>query len=263
MAQKVDDPAAATLAGDSQIVFIGETHFDRSVKDYLRAHLQDFKEQGFTHLALEMLNASNQHIADNYRTSKGWDEFTVAFEKDWHWPSETYFAVLTEAARLGLKIVALDGRDVLPEARNGTLAALYESNERRDRFMAERLSDVLRSNPKARILAWTGAMHAIQSVNPPFQTLSLPQFLNVPSRSYVIEPSWGRPKPKRVPVVAPGERPPPAYFRAAYLTRPDAEPTALVHLDRAQTGWDGIIIWELDALSIEVFQVSVSSQASP
>ena len=83
---KFQDPVASELVRDARLIYIGEQHYDKSSKQFLLWLLPQLKGMGFTHLGLEMVNASSQVDLDAYaaspvlyteRATVGWDGIVI------------------------------------------------------------------------------------------------------------------------------------------------------------------------------------------
>jgi hypothetical protein len=258
------DPVAGELVGHSRVVYIGEQHYDKSSKDFVRWLLPQLKAEGFTNQAMEMMNASSQPALDAFAASSPGDleaaeTLRHAFEKDWSYPDAGYLAAIAEAKALGIKVIALDGRDRLPEIADGSLAAVYESVYQRDEFMSDRLGEVLAAAPPAaRVLVWTGALHSIRSQNAPFtrptQPALLEQKFGITSLSFDVAAYDPSDRPRQLLKQKDWPRPSPAYFRAEYLRRGEGSSHVVLYTDRTTIGWDGILIWD----SVESQQINAA-----
>lgn len=149
------DPAAALLEAMSRkrILAMGEAHGSPSPQRELGAALMPrLKEAGATHLALE-LPTSEQEKLDRFMETGNPDDLPRDALYDWQRGGkrrDDYVAMLRSAREGGLKLVAIDTK--------GRTAFDSEG----DRAMAERIGQILESDPANKVLFWVGNQHLHQ-----------------------------------------------------------------------------------------------------
>lgn len=245
-AYKAEGISPAVLASDAQVVMIGERHMDRAPKQFLKDNLAEFQRLGFTHLGMEMFNTNQQEELDlRLRPRKD------ILQDSWHWQLDNYLPVLDEADRLGVPLVALDGRHTLADPDSQSMEHFAEDTQYRDNYMAKSVAAFLRNNPKAKLLVWTGGLH--NSYFPdeivPASNRSLRRILEedyaIQVKTYIVDQLIPDTKYKRF--LGEGKKPHPIskYYRAAYLRDGGAAPTrALLATPVQESGYDGIILWD-------------------
>lgn len=139
----------------SQVVYFGEVHLDEQSKDFVKTILPSLKAQGYDTLALEMFEAKDQKILDDfYENRSSLEQVGQALKASWNYDAKPYLRMIEAAHREGMRILALDNR--IPGHQN-FIADLI----RRDRFMAEQVLLHLQKNPKSKVVAYTGGLHAV------------------------------------------------------------------------------------------------------
>ncbi|MBI3547875.1 MAG: ChaN family lipoprotein [Elusimicrobia bacterium] len=186
---------ARLLAGPERVIYIGESHSDRRVKDELRLHMDEIRAAGFTHFGIET-GDDRQPLLDAYSDGTiSADEFAEILERTWSYPFRP-FRPMWEAARAkGLRLVALDIPDKDVEAMDRlcvvhTPPPICAGDDNlhmraRDDRMASNISRVLSENSGARVLALVGISHAGHSMQPAALLR-----LGWPSRSYMFGYGW-------------------------------------------------------------------------
>lgn len=157
---------------NSKVIFFGERHTDQNIKFFVRDQLASLKSQGITILALEMFNSTSQIYLDAFLSGQlSLSELQKILETQWHYESAGYVALIVEAQRLGLKIIALDDRESVKGLD------FFRQLNLRDAHMAAHLSETLLKNPEARAVALTGRLHAYRAFSEKKAVLSLPDIL--------------------------------------------------------------------------------------
>jgi uncharacterized iron-regulated protein len=141
-------PSLSGYVESAKVVFIGEHHPNESSRKYVISQLGDLKEKGFTVLALEMFNSKNQELLDRFSKNEASSKDLLMYLKaEWGWRPETYVALLEEAKKLGMKLVAIDDRT------GGDTPA-------RDQNMAQVLAKLVVEQPETKIVVFSGGIHA-------------------------------------------------------------------------------------------------------
>lgn len=137
-----------------QVVYFGEVHVDEQSKDFVKDLLPLLQQEGYDTLALEMFEAKDQKILDDYLDNLATSEqVKTALKAGWRYDSEPYMRMIETAHKLGFRFLALDERlpghqDFIPDL------------VRRDAFMAEQISRHLEKQPRSKVVAYTGGLHA-------------------------------------------------------------------------------------------------------
>lgn len=143
----------------NRVTGLGETHYDlNGLRDDTRALLTKFADNGVTHLAVEV-NKSLQPDLDNFLSGKTSDaEFKEAFmgRHNRVRQNDDLLLMMKEARAAGLKVVAVDD-DRDNSVRVGSLPA--ENVAQRDKHMANEVSEVLKSDPKSKVVFVVGSNH--------------------------------------------------------------------------------------------------------
>lgn len=157
------DPKDAIMDAvkNNRVVGLGETHSAvNGLREDGRALIPEFVKNGVTHMAVE-IDKSLQPKLDEFLAGKiTREEFKESFSPgsakiD---TQDSWFDMLKEAHKAGLKIVAVD--DVPPEAKTKPNAELNDDvRDHRDKKMAENVSAILKSDAKAKAVFWVGSDH--------------------------------------------------------------------------------------------------------
>jgi Haem-binding uptake, Tiki superfamily, ChaN len=147
--------AEAILASPARLVYFGETHTSQGSKHFLRGLLPELKARGYSVLAMEMFNISQQTVLDDFFAGRApLDDVRVALQSAWSHESQGYLDLIAAAKTLGIRVLALDDRSRVPNYPQ------VENIRLRDLIMAQRLADALTADPSLKIFAFTGALHA-------------------------------------------------------------------------------------------------------
>jgi len=147
--------AEAILASPARLVYFGETHTAQGSKHFLRGLLPELKAGGYTVLAMEMFNHSQQTVLDDFFVGRAsLDAVRAALQSAWSHESQGYLELIAAAKTFGVRVLALDDRSRVPND------PLIENIKLRDLIMAQRLADALAADPGLKIFALTGALHA-------------------------------------------------------------------------------------------------------
>jgi len=167
------------LDEETSLLFIGERHSDQYPKELLTQWLRELQETyGFDTLGLEMINSKDQNILDSYLEGiVTEDDFKKLFEEEWHYPSEGYLALIREAKRIGLSIVALDARE------KGSIRDMSESLSKRDRHWGKVITKHFKNQNKSKMVVLSGKLHALES----FKTESLETEIEITKRESNIK----------------------------------------------------------------------------
>lgn len=170
------------LFANQRVVYIGETHYDTSAKNFMIVNMPEFKKLGFTHIAMEMFQASQQSLLDGYYRGTVSDEKIKDYLKyEWGWISPKYYLNIIKAARKqGIRIVAIDGRESAGEKNVG--------QEARDNVMTKAIADNLK-NPANKMIVFIGSEHinasSLQMI--PYQPEVLLRKYGIKSKGYKIQ----------------------------------------------------------------------------
>lgn len=150
------------LFGDAQVILLGEIHDKDVISREINVILKQAAGKpslGFTHLATEFLLQSAQPNFEKVKNknihldklSQAIDSRVISYDN----------ALLTMkmAEDLGLQVVGLDIDRILTPG--GTAWALSEEGlKTRNQAWLKKITDVLRQNPRARLLVHCGALHS-------------------------------------------------------------------------------------------------------
>lgn len=154
----------------NQVLALGESHVYDGVSEHHRlggAMMQELKEAGATHLAVE-LASNHQDLLDRFvatgqmdlsllDSSKGTEEYSSSKK---FCESKDLLAVLDSARKAGLKLVAVDDADSI---NAGALSAIFGS--KRDKAIATNIAKILAESPQNKITFWAGAIHTQVAVD--------------------------------------------------------------------------------------------------
>jgi uncharacterized iron-regulated protein len=149
----------------AKVLLIGEEHTDTLSREHLIAALPNFKKMGYTYLALEMIKDNRQEILNNFCENPTLykDSLLGILDKEWHYNPNSYFSLISIAAQLGFKIIALDmPRSELPKEILPFPVPPDQSLEMaaRNERMASHIAQVLNADADAKVLALVGKYHA-------------------------------------------------------------------------------------------------------
>lgn len=142
----------------NRVTGLGETHYDlNGLRDDARALLTKFADNGVTHLAVEV-NKSLQLDLDNFLSGKTTEaEFKTAFMGTSRFrQNDDLLQLMKEARAAGLKVVAVDD-DRDDSVVIGSKPA--EGIGHRDQHMAGQISEILKSDPKSKVVFVVGSNH--------------------------------------------------------------------------------------------------------
>ena len=140
-----------------KVFFIGETHSHVPPKRWLTLNMAGLKSLGVTHLGMEAFNSSQQTILDDFEKRKNSRAEVVAALDQWGWKKSEYMAVVKAARTNGIRVVALDARDLVKKRDDLTEDEQFQF---RDSHMADRIADAINSDRQARMVVLTGSYHA-------------------------------------------------------------------------------------------------------
>lgn len=135
------------------IVFTGTVHREPVILQLMAELLPHLKDNGVTHLALEIAGDQQVKIDHFMRTGKGLDRIRLHKAIDCSDYRHLFHVLRALDADHRPRVVAID----LPIAR-------YADDMTRNEHMALRLSSILRSRPKARILSMLGGSHVLRKL---------------------------------------------------------------------------------------------------
>ena len=146
---KRTDTDYSRLIGNAQVVMLGETHHETSdYQDEVANSLQRFKQLGYTHFAMEMLQTDQDLTNSKVVINDLVDTFTLGHAK-----------VYKQAKSLGLKIIGLD----MPISKQIKLGSQRNTNlyKNRNHWMVDSILKTLKLGHKAVIFVHHG--HALGS----------------------------------------------------------------------------------------------------
>lgn len=146
------EPAAEAIAergADFRVVMVNEAHHVARTRWLTYLLLEPLREQGYTHLALEALDADDTRLAER----------GFAVTDSGHYVREPVFAELVrEALHLGYVLVAYE-----PDSPKNDGASRQELQQRRETGQARNLARVFDDVPDARMLVHAGYAHIFRN----------------------------------------------------------------------------------------------------
>ena len=151
-----------SLFGDAQVILLGEIHDKEVISREINVILKQSAgkpSMGITHLATEFLLQSAQPNFDKIknkniyldRLSQAIDDRVVAYNSS--------LLTMQMAENLGLKVVGLDVDKILTPG--GTAWALSpEGLKTRNQAWLKKIMEVIKQNPRARVVVHCGALHS-------------------------------------------------------------------------------------------------------
>lgn len=154
------------FCADSPICTIGERHSSTASKDYLADNMESLAQIGFTHIGFEMIKQRDQQLLDDYVFGKGdkeararllTGETFLAYDYAPGVP-EGYLRILDAIRQTNLKT----GSHLRPLALEIDYDLTDKSDsemERRNRAWADKIEQLVRDEPSARVLTYSGGAH--------------------------------------------------------------------------------------------------------
>jgi uncharacterized iron-regulated protein len=116
--------------------------------------MRDLKNRGYGALGMEMFNSKHQTELDQYmRGELTREQIEAVLRSGWNYESSGYLNVMDAAKAEGLRLLALDDRDV-------PWSDWFQSLLTRDQHMAGVLAGAIRETPDLKIAVLCGRMHA-------------------------------------------------------------------------------------------------------
>lgn len=130
-------------AGNAQIMFFGDHHWNEMIRPHLAAHLAELKENGFTHFLIEAPHKQREEFKKfNAGTRFGLDGLDLGPDRD---IGSLIFAARNE----GLTVLPYD-----------TTLTGKGWREYREHYIANKIAAILRADPEARLAVLIGGRHA-------------------------------------------------------------------------------------------------------
>lgn len=134
------------ILGDNQALFLGETHFNSSIRRHLVHNAIELKRIGITHYAIEAAD-KGKPVFD--RINKG-DQVDLS-RVDVGPGRIDYEEVIREMAKQGIKVVPID----IDQSSK-------PSQERREAHLAQNLLRIFQETPSAKVAVLIGANHTLK-----------------------------------------------------------------------------------------------------
>ncbi len=155
------------LSGPSRVVYLGEPHHVRSVKEELGMNFAAFRQAGITHLALEMIASRHQEKIEDMARDKSPTSVREVLVREWGHAPDSYVAMILSAQAEGLTVFAMDlHREKQVELRAECIQAGHSNGkcigeifEARDTSMKKVIRNCLEENPDNRVVALVGSDH--------------------------------------------------------------------------------------------------------
>jgi hypothetical protein len=149
-----DKPCHIRLA-PQPVIFIADRHNNAVGKNILKTSFAKFREQGVTHLALEMFDPVSQPALRAYSHKQLSDEMLRSeLTRFWSWYPDDYIEVFRAARDAGMQLLAIDDRQ---NAVFGAQLSLHD----RDKYMARHIGELLALQPTARVMVLVGGHHVV------------------------------------------------------------------------------------------------------
>ncbi|PIP64642.1 hypothetical protein CO083_06615 [Candidatus Roizmanbacteria bacterium CG_4_9_14_0_8_um_filter_34_12] len=146
------------VSPQTRVLVVGEKHTRELGKSTIIQHMGVFRELGFTHFGMEMLDGSRQvqleqALLDNDISSillclHGYTTFSPN-------AAQLYIQLANTAFKTGMCVIAMH-----PKYRNQTEQDFTTYNEMMNQNMSRRIIKVLREKPYNRMVVFTGNAHA-------------------------------------------------------------------------------------------------------
>ena len=151
-AQHLQKDFYTTLLEDgTDVLLVGEEHHDSIPLRDVNLMLEELADKGLTHIASEFLFSSEQPLLDQF--AKGEISYSE-LRKGCFLKDRSYVAIV--AKRHNIQVVGVD----LPEAQeNPSWAMSKEGMTMRNQKWTERILDIKRKNPHAKIILHGGSFH--------------------------------------------------------------------------------------------------------
>ena len=132
------------IVGDNNIVFFAENHTNTSIREHLTNHVQDLKNAGITHFAIEIGESANKEL-DKLNRGENVD-LSEMLDPD-------YEKMVKALAKSGIVVFAVD-------------VDQKETGESRESHMFDKINDVLKAGQDHKIAFLTGTFHTVINFNP-------------------------------------------------------------------------------------------------
>lgn len=111
-----DNPydVSSSILKDNHGLFIGDSHGELSIPEWLKQHLDDFQREGVEQLHMEMVRSDHQFLIDNYYADVEGSGIRLEayLEKRWGHKSPgtgaAYFDIIETAKNNGIKVFGID-----------------------------------------------------------------------------------------------------------------------------------------------------------
>jgi hypothetical protein len=174
----------AKAAGSSRLLLVGDDHTQPAIKHFLADELPILRRAGFSHLAIEMLPTDFQDDLDAW-TPESQERIrrhlVTAWSEKGPGVAESLFALIEEAKRQGMGVLALD----VPDAWDWDRVAVNP-------VWADCIKACLSKNPSMRMIVFAGRSHVDPTpaslsslLNADGLTLSVVQFAGLDSEETV------------------------------------------------------------------------------
>jgi len=138
---------------DHDIVFTGTIHQQPVILQFMADLIPHLRESGVTHLALEIASDQQVKIDHFMRTGKGLGRIQLHNAIDCRDYRHLFHVLRALGADQRPRVMAID----LPVSQ-------YAREMTRNEYMAHRLSHILQSHPKAKILSMLGSSHVLRKL---------------------------------------------------------------------------------------------------
>ena len=137
------------------VLFVGERHTVFADKDEIINQMEGLKNLGMTHLALEMIQSTDQYLIDKYVQGELERETLIRLLTYWdkrEGMAERYVQMIDKAISLDIKVIGIE----LPLMDDGS----RQKFDQRNKSWASVIANQVNSRDKARVVVFCGASHA-------------------------------------------------------------------------------------------------------
>lgn len=165
------------LKDPTRVAVFGETHIIPEARHELINNMKEFKELGFTDIALEALPSTRQDLVNDYLDPNGKvtrEEMLEVIKEDWNYSQESYLELIDAAKENGLNVICLDTRIPRKQQsewdKQGDPLKAYKV---REAHWNKLIGDRLDQDPNAKVIALVGGEHIIVDPTEPERLTTL------------------------------------------------------------------------------------------
>lgn len=155
--KKLPDLDYKNVLKDHKVTLLGEHHKDNAAKEHVAEYAKNMKDAGATHFAVEMIPQKMQPTLDKFMKGDKearkeiQDYLNKTWDQSYPGTGEKYMKMLDAVKDSGLKIVGMD--------INGHIDKGEKGRTERDQAWANSISNILKNDPNAKVVAYGGSAH--------------------------------------------------------------------------------------------------------